>query len=213
MSESNNADALVLHWPGKLFSADDLRRHWKDQRELVLSEKALLTPLAMDELRAKGVRITRQGGAVTGIGQGRDGNAWAYVEEQPYAAVAAAVASLERQGLSFQARQLADNEAAAWLGLFRDWRTKKQNGFVFCADAALLCCLANKSGLRAAAVFTARQAARAMATIGANVLIVEMPGPTFFEIRQIMSTTAKLARVCAAEFDKVLTELDGHAHR
>ncbi len=212
MSETNG-DALVLHWPGKLFSADDLRRHWTNQRELVLSARALLTPLALDELRAKGVRITRQDAATTCANKGRTGTACVYVEEQPHPAVAAAVASLERQGLTFRLLSSPGNEPRRWLAMFRDWRLQEQNGVAFCADAALISCLANKSGMRAASVLTARQAGRALESVGADALIVEMPGPTFFEVRQILSAAAGSARACPAEIDKVLTELDVHAHR
>ena len=58
---------------------------------------------------------------------------------------------------------------------------------MFCADPGLVCCVANKvNGVRAAAVLTVFQAARATLTLGANLLAVEMPGRTIFEVRQIM---------------------------
>lgn len=213
MSEANVADGLTLHWPGKLFSADDLRRHWQSQRELVLSEKALITPLALDLLRAKGVRIVRRGQASNGAAQPWAGKSWTYVEEQPHAVVAAAVAALERQGTVFAACPLGGQGVLRWMDLFHAWLRQKQCGVVFCADAALVCCLTNKAGLRSAAVCSSRQAGRALASIGANALVVEMPGPTFFEVRQILSAAAGSQRSCPPEIDKVLTELDAHAHR
>src|SRR5438270_13465887 len=94
----NSAEAQVLRWPGKLFSAKDLRRHWQGQRELVLLERALLTPLALDELRAKGVVVTRQETRQSGGVSSADAtaNRWGYVQEKPDPVVSAAVAALER---------------------------------------------------------------------------------------------------------------------
>ena len=46
----------VLRWTGKLLSADDLRRHWTGQRELIVLGQAIVTPLAVDELKKHGVR-------------------------------------------------------------------------------------------------------------------------------------------------------------
>jgi ribose 5-phosphate isomerase RpiB len=84
---------------------------------------------------------------------------------------------------------------------------------VFCADPALVCCVANKvRGVRAAAVATASQAARARKSLAANLLAVEMPGRTLHELRQIVRTAVARA-ACPAEVAKVLEELDGHAHR
>ena len=41
----------VLRWTGKLLSADDLRRHLKGQRELIVQRQTIVTPLAVDELK------------------------------------------------------------------------------------------------------------------------------------------------------------------
>src|SRR5215472_3237034 len=91
-----NGDARVLRWTGKLFSADDLRRHWKDQRELVLPPGALITPLALDELRSRGVNVKRQE-AVSSPPSDGGKSGWAYWVEQANPVVSAAVAALERE--------------------------------------------------------------------------------------------------------------------
>jgi hypothetical protein len=67
-------------------------------------------------------------------------------------------------------------------------------------------------GVRAAHVLNAQQAARAFLTLGANLLAVEMPGRTFFEIRQIVRCLVKPS-ACPESVACVLQELDGHAHR
>jgi ribose 5-phosphate isomerase RpiB len=86
---------------------------------------------------------------------------------------------------------------------------------IFCSDAGLLCCVANKvAGLRAAPANTVAQAARATLSLGANLIAVEMPGRTFFEVRQIIRTCCLAAPpACPAGVACTLQELDGHAHR
>ena len=88
-------------------------------------------------------------------------------------------------------------------------------GVVFCQDPGLVCCVANKMpGLRAVAVATIAQAARATLTLGGNLLAVEMPGRTFFEVRQmIRHLCAAGPRSCPDGVACTLRELDGHAHR
>ena len=87
-------------------------------------------------------------------------------------------------------------------------------GVIFCGDPGLICCVANKTvGVRATAATTVSQAARATLTLGANLIAVEMPGRTFFEIRQILRTLCLTATACPADVACTLQELDGHAHR
>src|SRR5439155_4774171 len=90
-----------------------------------------------------------------------------------------------------------------------------RGGVVFCADPGLVCCVANKvAGLRAAAVTTVAQAGRAVLTLGPNLVAVEMPGRTFFEIRQILRVLCVPGEsACPAGLACALQELDGHAHR
>jgi hypothetical protein len=50
--------------------------------------------------------------------------------------------------------------------------------------------------------------------LGANLIAVEVPGRTFFEVRQIVRTLCQAGTpVCPAGVSCTLTELDGHAHR
>ena len=71
-----------------------------------------------------------------------------------------------------------------------------------------------RTACRAAPVVTIAQAARATLTLGANLLAVEMPGRTFFEVRQILRILCcgdgpNCPEIVAA----LLRELDGHAHQ
>jgi hypothetical protein len=83
---------------------------------------------------------------------------------------------------------------------------------LFCADPCLACCLSNKvPGVRAAAVATVAQAVRALERLGANLLVVEPAGRTYFECRQILRL-CRAGAACPPEVAGILQELDGHAH-
>jgi hypothetical protein len=56
-------------------------------------------------------------------------------------------------------------------------------------------------------------AARATLSLAANLLAVEMPGRTFFEVRQILRTLIAAPGACPGGVACTLRELDGHAHR
>jgi ribose 5-phosphate isomerase RpiB len=115
------------------------------------------------------------------------GPTWGLGQDRPFAWVAAAVRGLQREGLRLQETPAADvvewaTDAAERL-LSGEWH----GAVLFCDAPELAACVANKSpGVRAASVTTVLQAARATLTLGANLLTVEMPGRTFFEVRQIM---------------------------
>src|SRR5947209_18644570 len=98
MSVNGQNDAHVLSWPKRLLSADDLRRHLNGQRELQLLPRTVVTPLAADELRARGVRISWQAPLLAG--KQESFAAWGYAQERPDALVTAAVQALEREGVS-----------------------------------------------------------------------------------------------------------------
>lgn len=206
-------DAPVLHWQSRVLCADDLRRNLNGHRELVLLPGTVITPLAADELRGLGIRVNRQEKPQEKpAGPG----AWGYAHEQPYSLVASVMQSLGREGLHLVSLQPAGGkEPAAFAKAMADCvaRGECQGGVVFCSDSGLACCVANKiKGLRAAAVMNVKQASRALNSLGANFMAIEIPGPTFFEIRQMVRCLCKPSS-CPDPVACVLQELDGHAHR
>jgi ribose 5-phosphate isomerase RpiB len=209
----DNAGAATLDWPGKVLTADDLRRQLRGQRQVRVAPRTLVTPLALDELRDRGVTLIRDDSEPR---QSRKAASWIAALEREEPSVRAALAATARDGISVAASMVDSANRPAWyrsLGLAI--REKQSTGcLVFCASAAEVVCAANRvAGLRAAAVATATQAKKALARIGANMLAVEMPGPTFFEVRQIVKTAAATTPACPDDVAKVLQELDGHAHR
>ncbi len=207
-------DAHVLHWPRRVLAADDLRRSLNGHREIVLLREAVVTPLAAEELRARGVRVTHR----LPEGATKSAQRWGHGQERPYPLVSSAVREAERAGvvvteLPANGATSADKWARAVAECVANGTCR--GGVVFCDDPGLVCCVANKvTGLRAVPVATIAQAARATLTLGANLLAVEMPGRTFFEIRQIFRILcSRDGPACPPGVACTLGELDGHAHR
>lgn len=202
----------VLRWQGRVVAVEDLHRSLNGHRELLVPARAIVTPLAAEDLRARGVRITREAEptkqstpATWGIGQER---------AQPL--VASAVRALERDGIVLWELPGCTGSECDWAKAVaeRVASGECQGGVLFCGDPGLVCCVANKvAGLRAVPVITVAQAARATLTLAANLLVVEMPGRTYFEVRQILRTLCESSAVCPPGVACTLQELDGHAHR
>lgn len=89
-----------------------------------------------------------------------------------------------------------------------------RGALIFCQGASPACCVANKvKGVRAAAVDSVDDVDEALAGLGANVLIVDPAGKTFFEFKQMLRLCLNSPATCPAGVARVLEELDGHAHR
>jgi hypothetical protein len=209
-----SADAAVLRWPGRVLAAADLRRSLNGHREVVLAPWTVVTPLAFEELRNGGISVRRQPDEPPPVRQA----SWGFGQEWPHPGVQSAVQALQREGMSLK-ELVATGEPTPcrWARAVAECvaRGECQGGVVFCQDPGLVCCVANKvAGLRAASVVSVAQAARAALTLGANLLAVEMPGRTFFELRQILRTLCTSAGPsCPDGVACTLRELDGHAHR
>src|SRR6516162_720780 len=97
MSGNGEIDGQVLCWPRRVLSADDLRRHLTSQRELWLLPRTVITPLAADELKARGVRVSWQvpKAAETTAPKGT----WGWAQEKSDPLVEAAVKALQGEGI------------------------------------------------------------------------------------------------------------------
>lgn len=140
---------------------------------------------------------------------------WAYGQDRPYDYVAAAVMSLRREGLAVRelpleggphtwAREVAEAVAHGHLSA----------AVVFCSVPCVAACVANKvPGVRAVSVSTVGQACLATLELAANLLVVEMPGRTYFEVKQLLRTIHNPGAACPDHVARTLQELDGCAHR
>ncbi len=203
----------VLYWTGRVLCAEDLRVHLNGQRGLIVSFGTVITPLAADQLRAAGIGVTRQ---PRDTASAKRQACWGVGQDSPYPVVAAALAALQRDGLKLQALGRLADKPESWARAMAEGvaRGECTGGVVFCQNAGLIACVANKvAGVRAAAILSVPQAAIARHNLGANLAAVEMPGRTLFEIRQIVRTLCGQDPACPPGVACVLKELDGHAHR
>lgn len=210
---STNGSPGDLLWQGRVLADDLLRRNLNGQRRVLIAPGTVVTPLAVEHLRSRGIELEvqpqeKQIAAVS----------WGCAQDRGYAVVQSALQALRRDDVLIRALPVVvDEQLARWARSIGDCVAQGEccGGVVFCDDPGLVCCVANKvPGLRAVAVTTVAQAARATLTLAANLLAVEMPGRTFFEVRQILRQfCAGGQRACPEGVSGTLKELDGHAHR
>jgi hypothetical protein len=214
MNVTQQATTSVLSWPKRLLCADDLRCHLTSQRELLLLPKTIITPLAADELKAKGILISWLVQNAKDPSASKRGT-WAYTQEKPDVLITSAIQALQRDGITLSALNISGLLLIGARTLAEEIRKGSHcGGIIFCSDPGLVCCVANKiAGLRSVAVFDVTQVVRVSKTLGANLFAIEMPGRTFFEIRQMIKTIVGHAANCPEEVANALRELDGHAHR
>lgn len=186
-----------------VISFSDLEGRLDGRGEWVVPQNAIITPLARDYLKQCGVAL-RNGSAEQ---QPRDtplqanqktaASRWVYAVLACSGPAEGAVQAIVRQGTALSpiaARDPADAIRACAGGL--------ANGTVcgallFCDDAALVACAANKrTGVRASVAESPSQVARAMRSLAANVLVIEPSGKTLHELRNIVRAFchAKAAR-------------------
>jgi hypothetical protein len=207
VAASHNGQALA--WTRRVLSLSDLRHSLNGHREVSVGPDTVVTPLAAEELHTNGVRVVRQSPPAAAA-------RWGHGQDRPYPLVASAIQALTKEGLTLREWPEPDGLPCRWARAVAVCVARGEclGGVLFCADPGLACCVANKvPGLRAVPVTTVQQAARATLNLAANLLVVEMPGRTFFEIRQILRTLTGLSRACPDGVACTLTELDGHAHR
>jgi hypothetical protein len=205
------ADGEVLHWPGRVLSAEDLRRSLNGHRQLILPARAVITPLAAERIRNDGIQVSRQAVEEHPALE----TPWGYAQDRPHVFVQCSIEALQRDGVALKELKVAGQPSACrWARVVAECVAHGdcRGGVVFCEDAGVLCCVANKvAGLRAAVANTVAQASRATLTLAANLLAVDMPGRTLFEVRQILRVCGSRTK-CPADLASTLRELDGHAH-
>lgn len=147
-------------------------------------------------------------------GQSRSG--WGYaVEGRPSTMLQIALRAVQGNGSQPQVLPECNGEMCDWVRRVAECLRigRCRAAVLFCCDASLSCCIANKvPGVRAAAVWTVTQATNALQQLGANLLVVEMAERTYFECKEILRLCCE-GGACPPQIACVLQELDGHAHR
>ncbi|HZV06769.1 MAG TPA: RpiB/LacA/LacB family sugar-phosphate isomerase [Gemmataceae bacterium] len=149
-------------------------------------------------------------------GNRQTGSGWGYaVEGRPSTMLQVALRTVHRNGHSPQTLPECNGETCDWIREIGECLRSGhcRTAVLFCRDAGLACCIANKvPGVRAAAVWTVGQAERALQQMGANLLAVEMSDRTYFECKEMLRLCSK-GGDCPPSVACILQELDGHAHR
>jgi ribose 5-phosphate isomerase RpiB len=216
---SNSAD--VLRWPGKVVTAEGLRQSLNGERQLAVIPGTVITPSAIDHLKANGVSVVRgEAGAKPHAEKKESKSNWAFLSERHDPVVNNVVQALKRDGVDLKEVQTStvrtDEECeSAACGLARRATEIVTAGeckgvVIFCLDPGLTCCIANKvRGIRATAVASAAQGQRAVNGLGANVLAFEPGKMTFFEMRQILRCVCGSTACCSQVVAQVIQELEG----
>jgi len=211
----------ALRWSGRVVTADGLRQSLNGERELVVTPRTVITPLAADHLKANGVQVVRQEEAAhpqKGPKEISKGG-WGYALERPFPLASSVMQSIKRDGLNLQelsiprqreaeCETLACNLARETAQVITrgDW----SGAIFFCHDPWLVCCVANKvKGIRAAALTSASQANRAVSGLGVNFLALEIGNQTFFELRHILRSVCGSPATCSGAVTGILNELEG----
>jgi hypothetical protein len=212
-SPMSSADGQVLRWNGRVVTAADLRQSLNGHRELIVPRHTVITPLAADELRARGVRVTSQAPEPTAAAR----SVWGVAQDRVYPEVVGALQALRRDGPLTKEMPACEGPCCGWSRSLAECivRGECSGAIVFCKEPGLVCCVANKvAGLRAAVVATAPQSRHVITSLGPNFIVVEMPGRNFFEIRQLLRCLSDASpAACPETLACTLRELDGHAHR
>jgi len=151
-------------------------------------------------------------------GNGQAITGWGYAVERPAPAMLQVALRSLRNGTPMpQPLPACNGESWHWVRTVADCLARGEcyGAVLFCDDAGLACCVANKvPGVRAVAVDSIAQAEQALARLAANLLIVEPNGRTFYEFKQLLRLCCDCngAR-CPPNLACMLQELDGHAHR
>src|SRR5438552_1528436 len=127
------ADGRVLRWAGRVLAEEDLRRNLNGHRHVLLSSRTIVTPLAAEELKARGVEVVRDGGAKPERGP----QTWGYAVESPHPFVQSALRSLERDGLWLSELPGAGGALPCrWARALAECVAKGEcaGGVVFCSD-------------------------------------------------------------------------------
>lgn len=162
------------------------------QGELVVPRNAIITPLAREYLKERGVTIKHGASETSHAAPSNDKThastrGWGYAILDSSGLAAGAVQAVARQGTPLTPLATDCLAAALRASVEAVAAGTLCGAILFCDDAALVACAANKRpGIRAAVAQSPEQVARAGETLAANVLVVEPSGKTLHELRNIL---------------------------
>ena len=176
------AGSIVEVFAGRLLSLRQVEGLGAGTAELRVAPGTVVTPLARDELKRRGIAIRwvseREAGAA-----GREGE-WGFAIETESGMAAALRRALLAGPTSWREVGADATAAAQWVAA-----SDARGAVVLTDDAAPACWRANRAeGVRAAAIAEAGAVARAIRTLGVNLLVIEPTGQTIFALKHLCAT-------------------------
>jgi hypothetical protein len=140
---------------------------------------------------------------------------WVVLHDRAYDYLPAVAQTLRREGLALSLHQVSGAPCLWAREVAEQVAAGQQIGaVVFASVPCIVACVANKvPGIRAVMVSTVPQLSLALLELNPNVVVVEMPGRTFFEMKQFARCFHDPAQPLVPVLAQTLKELDHHAHR
>jgi len=135
--------------------------------------------------------------------------------DRAYDYLRAVVTSLDRDGFSFSLKAVNGPPSHWTCEIAQQIIPEKNAGAViFTCSPSVVACVANKiAGIRAVMVSTIPQYQLALLQLNPNIVVVEMPGRTFFEMKYFARCLYRRSQLIDSSLLQTLQELDKSAHR
>jgi hypothetical protein len=213
-SAITDAQPTVLAWTSRVLTEADFRRAWQGESTVEIARDTIVTPLAREHLRDRGVALTWRAEAVSK----RATTGWSVAIEAQDSRALGVLRALAGEGRSQNLIEgPGKSTRSQWYRSLAETVSDSdvRGMLVFCSDPAVCVCIAAKvDGVRPALAITPAQTAKILITLGCNFAALETTGRTFYELRQITRTVCDSGRPEAPpEVAEVLKEQDGRAHR
>ncbi|MFT5526529.1 MAG: hypothetical protein ACI9HK_004506 [Pirellulaceae bacterium] len=188
----NERDSLVLH--NQLITLKTItesKRSLDDVNTVVVHQRAVVTPAVKDELRERKVRLVRQQDL-----QATQSTVIPLVFAT-YETDLDLQGWLSSGGKTFAGSTTLPNDCIEEISneLKLAVTTGEQFGVILTSQSAKASCVANRlSGVRAAVGFDREATIEAMATLNANVLIIDPRGKNAFQLRNLIELFVQQAR-------------------
>jgi hypothetical protein len=215
LSSAPETQTSVLTWTTRVLTELDFRRAWQGETTVEIARNTIVTPLAREHLRDKGVALTWRSDGSTSK---KSSTGWNLAVERNDPRALAVLKAISGEGKSPTILHGPGNSTRSqwYRSLAEAVSGSNIRGMLaFCVDPEVCICVAAKvAGVRPALAVTPAQTARVLITLGCNFVALETTGRTFYELRQMTRIVTESGKPEAPpELAAVLKEQDGRAHR
>ena len=136
-AHETSAHGQVLTWSRRVLSVADLHKSLNGHREMILAHDTVVTPLAGEELRDRGILLRRE----TAGKPSATGPVWGCGQDRPYPLVQSAVQALAHEGLAVRDFPAVGNDLPCrWAKAVAECLARGEcaGGVLFCEDPGLV---------------------------------------------------------------------------